>query len=234
MRTSASVALSWNQCLLNHTVEPLKSLTVGSAQLTDQTGLATLHYSKVVAGRENGNVEEGAQRTHCIRWKLYPYLRELRLDIARDSKTKDAVCAVLATGGNDSKANWVNLVAVSYLRVYIQGCSCHVVGIVISPPTRMSDQSTALSYAKVSLGETLNTTLPPPPQSLIVPVPGPDEWRGLWQKFYLIVRWENEAHPSKTSPCRYHIAAFFCCVWMTEWLFFIMTPSTFSLLFHYF
>lgn len=67
MRTSASVALSWNQCLLNHTVEPLKSLTVGSAQLSDQTGLATLHKSKVVAGRENGNVEEGAQRTYCIR-----------------------------------------------------------------------------------------------------------------------------------------------------------------------
>lgn len=59
MRTSAPVALWWSRGLLNHTVEPLKSLAVGSAQPSDQTALATLRSSKVLAG--GGRVGEGLQ-----------------------------------------------------------------------------------------------------------------------------------------------------------------------------
>lgn len=52
MRTSAVVALWWNRGLLNHTVEPPKSLSVGSALPSDQTALTTFHKCKVLAGGE--------------------------------------------------------------------------------------------------------------------------------------------------------------------------------------
>lgn len=70
MRTSAVVALWWNRGLLNHTVEPLKSLAVGSAQPSDQTALTTLHKSKVPAGGEQGNGVERAE------WMYYIWCRK--------------------------------------------------------------------------------------------------------------------------------------------------------------
>lgn len=67
MRTSAPVALWWNRGLLNHTAEPLKSAAAGSAQPSDQTEIATLHWSKVLAGRVNGEGGGGgAEGRYCI------------------------------------------------------------------------------------------------------------------------------------------------------------------------
>lgn len=71
MRTSAPVALWWNQGLLNHTVEPLKSLAEGSAQPSDQTEPATSDYSRAGGERGKGGGEGIADVLYLMQKKIH-------------------------------------------------------------------------------------------------------------------------------------------------------------------
>ncbi|CAB1440325.1 unnamed protein product, partial [Pleuronectes platessa] len=97
MRTSAPVALWWSPGLLNHTVEPLKSLAVGTARPSDQMEPASSHWSRLLQADGEKQKKEGGSMAR--RLDSHPLAKKLSFSLINVDKLQLPRCRVARPAG---------------------------------------------------------------------------------------------------------------------------------------